>query len=167
MFESICAPMPLKLLVIVWVLFAFADARDTTVLVSPAVLRGLAQTVVLPEYPASSSGQNHTGVAVIELVVSASGKVAHTEVLQSPDPSIAAAVAAALRQWSFRPFLVEGIAHPMRSRLIFYFRMEEHKPLVIDATEQNPVPKVKRSRSAGTSLTRVEAGSSNEAPERR
>jgi TonB family protein len=110
------------------------------VLVGPGVMRGLADSVVLPLYPTSSVKANHTGVAVVDVVVSSGGKVAKAEILQSPDEPISNAVVDAVKQWTFHPFLAGGVAVSMHSRLIFYFRVVKDRPSVIDATRESPPP---------------------------
>jgi TonB family protein len=114
------------------------------VLVSPGVLRALADSVTLPSYPISSSAASHTGVAVVEVVVSPSGKVTGTQVLESPDEAIADAVVSAVKRWTFHPFLTKGGAIGMKSRLIFYFRAVEGHSSVVDATVENPASRENR-----------------------
>jgi TonB family protein len=132
----------LRELVIIVSLFlpALTVADDTEALVvGPTVFRAHAESVILPDYPLSSYKANHTGVAVVEVTVSATGKVTQTKVLESPDKPIADAVEAAVKRWSFHPLLVAGKPEVMKSRLIFYFRVVDHKSSVVDAIAENPV----------------------------
>jgi TonB family protein len=109
-----------------------------TVLVSPGVLHGLAYSSPLPNYPVSSLKANHTGVAVIAVVIGESGKVEKTTMLQAPDQSAARSVDDAVKEWKFHPFLANGSPVSMKGRLIFYFRFLDGKPVVTDATASPP-----------------------------
>ena len=109
-----------------------------TVLVSPSVLRGLAYSTTLPNYPVSSFKANHTGVAVIEIVIGETGKVEKRMVLQAPDQPTARSVDDAVKRWEFHPFLASGSPVPMKGRLIFYFRVLDGRPVVFDATASPP-----------------------------
>jgi len=62
------------------------------------------------------------------------GMVTETKVLEAPDTPIANAVETAVKRWTFRPFLVEGKPVTFKSRVIFYFRVLDRKPVVVDAT---------------------------------
>jgi hypothetical protein len=54
--------------------------------------------------------------------------------LEAPDEAIGSATRAAVVRWTFQPFTVPGKgAVSAKSRLIFYFRIINNKPVVIDA----------------------------------
>lgn len=115
------------------VLYAGSDADIITVGVG--VFRGHATMAELPVYPPSAIASGHVGVAVVELQVSEAGKVTRVQVLEAPDQAISSAVDAAVKRWIFQPFVAtQGKkAFAARGRLIFYFRVAEGKPLVVDA----------------------------------
>jgi hypothetical protein len=61
-------------------------------------------------------------------------------VLETPDQEIAAAVKDAVSRWSFLPFQGsdsggKGLKrlYAVRSRVVFYFRLVDGKPVIIDA----------------------------------
>jgi hypothetical protein len=72
------------------------------------------------------------GVAVAELDVNFNGTIADVRVLQAPDPEIASSLATVLRTWRFR-VVQQGVDRKLRSRLVFYYRLENSHPVVLDA----------------------------------
>jgi TonB family protein len=126
----------IRFLVVVVCVFPAVFAGEDTRIGYPAldVFHLQAISIVLPDYPASSVAKHHTGTAVVELLVSTEGKVSRVDVLESPDAAINAAVAAAAARWTFHPLITrDNVSHPMKGRLIFYFRIVNGKPKVIDA----------------------------------
>jgi TonB family protein len=135
----------MKLMVMIAAVFFSVPVFGTpdgvaVVIVGPGVLRSLAESVVLPSYPVSSYKATRTGVAVIEVAVSPAGKIANTKVLETPDRAIGDSVETAVKQWTFHPLLMAGKPVIARSRLIFYFRIEGGKPVVVDATKEKSAP---------------------------
>jgi TonB family protein len=110
-------------------------AESDVILVGVGILRAHAVTAGLPPYPRSSLAAGHKGIAVVEVQVSESGEVTLAHILEAPDPAIGSAVEATVRCWTFRPFLASSDKKHFaaRSRLIFYFRLIEGKPVVVDA----------------------------------
>jgi len=113
------------------------DALGQYVVAGGPVLRSFAISAKPPPYPRSSFSDHHEGRAVVRIRVSVKGQVALVEVLESPDKAISAAVKATIFQWSFRPMVLQGRkdALPVESRFVFYFRIVDGKPVVIDAQD--------------------------------
>jgi TonB family protein len=104
------------------------------VTLSMGVLRASAASIVLPEYPQASFGAKHEGPAVVKVLVSPAGEVIETSVLEAPDTAIANAVLDAVKQWSFHAFVMRRQSiRGVSGRLLFYFRIRDGRPLVIDA----------------------------------
>ena len=104
------------------------------------IFRSHAITVIKPGFPAPSFAAKHFGPAIAEVSISETGVVNRVAVLEAPDADIASAVEQALKQWTFRPF--KNTDHNGReerfeavSRLLFYFRVADNQPVVIDALE--------------------------------
>lgn len=101
------------------------------------VFRLQATSVVLPTYPPSSIAKKHSGTAVAEVSVSPTGTVAEVRILETPDAEIGKSVSEAVARWSFRPLVTaDNVSHPMKGRLIFYFKINKNKPIVIDVIAQ-------------------------------
>ena len=74
----------------------------------------------LPEYP--SDEDNSVGVAVVELIVDADGKVESARILQAPSDRLGLEVVKASRTWTFqRTSNRLGKALRLRGKLTFYF----------------------------------------------
>jgi protein TonB len=82
---------------------------------------------VLPEYPSRAELMGVTeGHVLIEIVVSAEGRVESVEVVEaSPAGFFESVTLAAVRQWSFTPAIFRGRAVPVRARTEVTFTLEE------------------------------------------
>jgi protein TonB len=84
---------------------------------APAKLRH-----VDPEYPELARRAGVQGTVVIECVIDASGRVDRTRVVRGI-PVLDAAALAAVRQWSYRPTLVNGVAVPVVMTVTVQFHL--------------------------------------------
>jgi len=105
----------------------------------PSSFRSYAISAPLPIYPSQSSAAGKAGVAVAEIVaVADDGSVKSVRLLESPDAPTGEAVAVALGHWRFRfPSEVGTAFATLRSRVIFYFRLEAGRPAVVDAVAED------------------------------
>jgi TonB family protein len=110
---------------LVLLLAVAAIAHAQQVGVSESSMRRLADHQPMPSYPPASVRQRHTGAVVAFVVATVAGPVERVDILESPDPAIAAAAKAALMQWTFKPQTVVGRAEPYapQGKLTFYFRV--------------------------------------------
>src|SRR5262249_37082095 len=67
---------------------------------------------VRPSYPEVAAAAEVQGVVIIEATIGADGKVAQATVLRSV-PLLDSAALDAVRQWEYRPTLVNGVAVPL------------------------------------------------------
>lgn len=134
--NTVCSIIASTLIGAVIPVFAAADGPEP--LIGVGVIRQQAATVVFPAYPTTSFGAGHEGRAVIEVRVSADGKVKDAHTVEAPDRDIGNAVEAAIKQWTFRPLRNPDNNQPLgfRSNLIFYFKRIDGKPVVIDAAAE-------------------------------
>jgi TonB family protein len=118
--------------------FASIGLATDTILVGPLVFRAQAVVSFLPTYPVRSVMSGHVGRSVVELEVAETGAVSSLRVLEAPDPEIGASVSSALNKWRFRPFELKSRNENVRarSRLIFYFKIENGVGIVTDAAQQ-------------------------------
>ena len=111
-------------------------------------LRVLATAYPTPEYPASSIQAHHTGRVVIEVVVGPDGnnytytRVQSSKVVEAPDPEMANAVLAALRnaRYSLTGPRRGEVAQPV-GRVVWEFRITDGKPEVIDPNAPSATPR--------------------------
>jgi rhodanese-related sulfurtransferase len=93
--------------------------------VSESSMRRMADHKPMPVYPPASVQQRHSGVVVAFVVATPAGPVERVDILEAPDPDIAAAVKTALMQWTFTPVTIAGRpeSYGGQGKLTFYFRI--------------------------------------------
>ena len=64
--------------------------------------------ILAPEYPESCRSKGIEGSVSMEVSVDAAGRPTDIKILKSAQPDLDKAAAAAVKQWLFKPFLVEG-----------------------------------------------------------
>jgi TonB family protein len=112
-------------------------ASAAELLLGPQLLRNEAITAILPAYPKIAGPATHEGRAVAELLISEKGEVTEIQVLEAPDEATSKSVSDALKRWRFRPATGYGsdTAFVVKGRLIFYFKMVNGTPTVLDAAD--------------------------------
>jgi len=90
------------------------DAKEPDQLPKPIVITSqlLAEPVLLervqPAYPLAARSMQISGTVVIKAVIGKDGHVKDAQVVSSPDPSLSSAALDAVRQWRYRPYLLNG-----------------------------------------------------------
>ena len=77
--------------------------------VAPAVVAGMVLSKVDPVYPNEAKHKGIDGRVLLHAVIGANGHIHSLEVISSPDPSLAMAAIAAVRQWVYRPYMLLGV----------------------------------------------------------
>jgi TonB family protein len=119
-----------------WFLLPAMMAAQTTLRLSPMIVRQAAINAPLPIYPKASIKSHHQGVAVAEVLLDAQGTPEAVTVLQAPDQATSDSVSSALKSWRIKPYKSsskDGVV--IRTRLIFYFKLDSSAPVVIDAQQ--------------------------------
>ena len=83
------------------------DLAPTRVHISPGVTAGLLIKRVNPEYPKKARKQHITGVVIMQAEITTSGDIADLTVV-SGDPLLAESAVKAVKQWKYKPYLLEG-----------------------------------------------------------
>jgi len=123
-------------LVLAGLLAPLQAADPPIVKVSPVVLRRLAALAGLPLYPPEALEKKVSGVVVVEVVVG-DGSLLSSNLLEAPDEYTGRSVLRALSAWRFNsPEPKEGAPIRLTSRLAFYFRIVDGRPVVIDGAQQ-------------------------------
>ncbi|HND20248.1 MAG TPA: energy transducer TonB, partial [Acidobacteriota bacterium] len=91
--------------------------------ISEGVARAAAKKQVRAAYPPTAIEQRMTGVVVVEILISADGKVTSTRCLSGPEVFRASALEAA-RQWLFDPAKLNNQARVAKSKIRFLFSFE-------------------------------------------
>ena len=75
--------------------------------VSPGVSSGLLITKVPPEYPPDAKEQRIQGVVVLSVIIDTEGSVANVQLIVG-HPLLAPAAIDAVKQWKYKPYLLNG-----------------------------------------------------------
>lgn len=76
--------------------------------VSSEQTRGALLNNVEPHYPAGASARHATGTVVMRALIGSDGHVYKLRLVSVPDPELAIAALAAVHQWTFKPYLLNG-----------------------------------------------------------
>jgi TonB family protein len=103
------------------------DAKEPDQLPKPIAIRSkiLTEPVLVekvePVYPLAAKSRHITGTVVIKAVIGKDGRVKNAEIASSPDPSLSSAALDAVRQWRYRPHMLNGepVEVPTRINLTF------------------------------------------------
>jgi TonB family protein len=109
---------------------AMSAVAQTVVRVPEGVVRRVAKTVVMPEYPSTSKKRGTQGLAVVAVDIDERGEVTDVAVVEAPDEDIGRSVITAVRQWKFSELTAEGKPVRLQGKLSFYFRISRGKARV-------------------------------------
>jgi protein TonB len=98
------------------------DARPQTVQVSATSLTGMVEHKSLPQYPKEALAKGIQGDVVFKVVVDENGKISRSELVKG-DPSLVAASKAALEDYRFHPYLLDGTPTAFASELGYHFAL--------------------------------------------
>ncbi len=82
---------------------------------------------VVPIYPQEAQDQGLAGDVVLKALINEAGDVTNLEVVQGVHRLLDEAAAAAIKQWKYRPWIVNGKPHPLEVSLKISFRLKEHE----------------------------------------
>jgi rhodanese-related sulfurtransferase len=112
-------------------------AAQRVVKTSEGSIRRRATTHVMPVYPQSLVQKRTAGVAVATVRLNLDGTMERVDVLEAPDPQIAAAVTSALNKWIVPETKVVGSTERFQTvgKLTFYFLIKNGKGVVLNPDE--------------------------------
>jgi TonB family protein len=90
--------------------------------VSPGDMAGLVDHKVLPQYPKEALAKGIEGDVIFKVNVDENGKIVGSELVQG-HPLLVAATRDALRDYTFHPYLLNGIAVRVASQMGFHFTL--------------------------------------------
>ena len=99
-------------------------ARPQIVRVSTGVMLGLVEHKTMPVYPDEAMKKRIQGDAIFKIEVDETGKIT-SSVLVDGDPLLIAASKDALRNFRFRPYMLNGTPTKVQSQLGFHFAVEK------------------------------------------
>jgi len=92
--------------------------------VSSGVMQGLLLSKVQPQYPADAREQKIQGVVLLQVTIDKEGNVANITLI-SGHPSLAPAAIEAVKQWKYRPYLLNGDPVEIASQVQVNFTLAE------------------------------------------
>jgi TonB family protein len=78
------------------------------VMVSSGIIAGLKISGVSPHYPETSRGNHTSGSVILRVLIGSDGHIHSLKVISTPDADMAIASLAAVRQWTYKPYLLNG-----------------------------------------------------------
>jgi len=62
-----------------------------------------------PIYPESAKRDRTEGTVILRAIIARDGRVASLHIISTPSPDLAIAAIAAVRRWTYRPYLLNGL----------------------------------------------------------
>jgi TonB family protein len=103
-----------------------AASNQARIRISQGVATGLIMTKVSPVYPPSARQARIQGDVVIKAIINQTGDVTSVEVV-SGHPMLAPAALEAVRQWKYRPFMLNGKAVEAETQVTVSFSLRENQ----------------------------------------
>lgn len=101
-----------------------SSAAATRLVLSPAAAERSLLHRVEPEYPVEARQQQVQGAVALVVSIAADGSVEDASVVSGP-PQLARAAIDAVKQWRFRPHLVNGSPVEMETKITLNFRLPQ------------------------------------------
>lgn len=103
---------------------AAAQATAEPVQVAPGVESGLIVKKVPPEYPEAAKKARIQGVVLLEATIGKEGDVEHLDVV-SGDSALAASAVEAVKQWKYKPYLLNGEPVVVKTKVTVNFTLRK------------------------------------------
>ena len=94
---------------------------------SQKVSNGLLVSSVDPLYPPDANRTHVTGTVVLQALIGKDGHIEKLRPISGPDELMSAAIAA-VKQWVYRPFVIQGKAVEVDTQLTFNFKLTDVMP---------------------------------------
>jgi TonB family protein len=91
--------------------------------ISSSVLGGLMVRSFPPVYPPDAKARHIMGAVVFSAIISKTGNVSSLQLIKSPSPSLTDAAMVAVKQWGYRPYLLNGTPVEVESTITVNFDM--------------------------------------------
>ena len=103
---------------------AASEEPDKVVDLPPAAAEGSLLHRVEPQYPEDARQQQIQGAVVLEVQIGGDGAVQSVQTISGP-AELAQASMDAVKQWRFKPHVVDGRPTPMQTRITLNFRLPQ------------------------------------------
>ena len=92
--------------------------------VGAATMAGTVVSKVNPGYPATAKAKNAAGTVTVQAVIGRDGRVAFVRLVAAPDLDLGNAAMAAVKQWIYKPYLLDGEAVEVETTMIVSFSID-------------------------------------------
>jgi TonB family protein len=94
-----------------------------TAKVSSEIARGLAFSQPTPIYPQRARANHVAGTVIIGVTIGRDGRVHDMSLVSAPDADLAIAALSAVRQWRYKPYLLNGEPVAIRTQITVNFKL--------------------------------------------
>ena len=98
-------------------------ARPGQIRVGSDVMQGHLLSKVQPVYPDAARSNSTTGTVILSAQIGADGHVHALRPVSAPDPDLVISAIAAVRQWTYTPYLLNGIPTPVSTTITVNYSM--------------------------------------------
>jgi TonB family protein len=139
-----------SLLLITLTSMAAAQAAPPRVRVSSGVMQSLLVKKVQPEYPGDA--KRIQGMVVLKATIDKDGNISDLQLI-SGHPMLAAAAIAAVKQWKYKPYLLNGVPVEVETNLTVNFTLADSPPADGDARNGEPIGELSASGAKGVRVS--------------
>ncbi len=116
---------------------ALAQVRPDRIRVASGVMKDLLIKKVPPEYPANA-GQPR-GDVLLNIVIDQQGNVVRVRLI-SGHPEFAPAAIDAVKQWKYKPYLLNGVPFKVETSVVVNFKPDDHLPTGVVGDQPGGIP---------------------------
>ncbi len=98
-------------------------ASAVTVIISGGVIQGQRIKAVQPIYPESARRSRISGTVLLKACIGMDGHVRSLTPVNGPDPSLVLAAILAVRQWVYKPYLLNGVPTDINTTITVNFNL--------------------------------------------
>jgi protein TonB len=109
----------------------FAQIRPAGIRVRENVIRGLREKRVDPAYPQAALKASVHGLVELQVKISQTGEVQNVQ-LVSGDPVLASSAIEAVKQWHYKPYLLNGAAMTVFTKVTLNYERSSGEGVVLD-----------------------------------
>jgi TonB family protein len=91
--------------------------------VSAGVMAGNILSKVQPIYPQRAKVYRNSGTVVLHAIIGRDGHIHSLRVISTPDPDLAMSAIAAVRQWTYKPYLFNGVPTEVDTMVTVNYKM--------------------------------------------
>ena len=101
----------------------FEKINDTPASVGSGVMAGRLLSQPAPVYPEDAKMRHATGTVLLRARIGRDGQIHLLRIVSAPDPDLAIAAIAAVRQWTYKPYTLNGTTVEVDTQITVNFRM--------------------------------------------